>query len=255
LLNWTIGYTRVVTLTGATSSSITFADPGDLPSISGLSILLSVPQIVVDNTSITRLESGNELVNTPKSGNLSKSSIILKADSTATKSSGVLNKPVVSLRDGPPIIPTPGKVKSAIVLRPDTNQRSSLYTTATGTALVNKAIFGKNATRAVTSATTRTVTTDAAIPVTGISMSKSTADTVNWYINDQDVLTVIPVGTSLVTFFFNNSQLGSNIRITNGTSNYVRSISAISITNYSITFSDPGDLPSIGEMYILSSTT
>jgi hypothetical protein len=255
LLNWTISYTRLVTLTAATSSSITFADPGDLPSISGLSILLSVPQIVVDNTSITRFESGNELVNTPKSGNLVKSLIVLRAESTSTKSSGLLNKSLVKLISGPSIVTRPGKVKSAIVLRPDTNQRSSLYTTATGTALVNKAIFGKNVTRAATTATTRTVTTDVAIPVTGISMSKSTADTVNWYINDQDILTVIPVGTSLVTFFFANAQLASNIRITNGSANYVRSISAISITNNSITFSDPGDLPSIGEMYILSSTT
>jgi len=255
LLNWTISYTRLVTLTAATSSSITFADPGDLPSISGLSILLSVPQIVVDNTSITRLESGNELVNTPNSGNLVKSLIVLRAESTSTKSSGLLNKSLVKLISGPSIVTRPGKVTSAIVLRPDTNQRSSLYTTATGTALVNKAIFGKNVTRAATTATTRTVTTDVAISVTGISMSKSTADTVNWYINDQDILTVIPVGTSLVTFFFVNTRLGSNIRITNGSANYVRSISAISITNNSITFSDPGDLPSIGEMYILSSTT
>jgi len=255
LLNWIIGYTKLVTLTAATNASITFVDPGDLPSISGLSVLLSVPQTIVDNSSITRFESSNELINTPKSGNLSKSLIVLRAESTATKMSGLLSKPIVKLASGPSIVTRTGKVTSAIALRPDNNQRANLYTTATGTALINKAIFGKKSTRATTTATTRTVTTDIVTPVIGISASKYTADTVNWYINDQDILTVSPVGPSSVTFFFANSRLGSNIRITNGTSNYIRSISAISLTNYSITFADPGDLPGIGEMYILSSTT
>jgi hypothetical protein len=252
LINWISGYTKQVILTSATESSITFVDPGDLPSISGLSILLSIPQTVVDNTSITQFESSNKLVNTPKSGNLSKSSIILKADLTSAKS-GLLNKSLVKLISGPSIAVRPGKVTSAIVVRPDGNQRSSLYTTATGITLVNKAIFGKSSTRAYTTATTRTITVDSQIPV--ISRAESTADTVSWYINDQDILTVIPTGSLLVTLYFATAQLGSNIRILNVNIGYSKSISVVNITNNSITFTDPGDLPSISGMYIVSSTT
>ena len=255
LLNYVNGYSKQISVISATDGSITFTDPGDLPSISGLQLIYTEIQTVFRSVTNTILENGIEIFNTPAVSNLSKSLVALRADSTSTKMSGLINKPIVSLRGGPPSIPALGKVKSAIVLRPDGNQRSSLYTTATGTTLINKAIFGKRSTRAITTSTIRTVITDIAIPVTGISISKSTADTVSWYINDQDILTVVPVGSSLVTFFFNSSQLGSNIRITNGTSNYIQSISVISITNSSITFSDPGNLPGIGEMYILSSTT
>ena len=98
-------------------------------------------------------------------------------------------------------------------------------------------------------------TTDPVFPVTGRT-SNVTTNSILWYIDDLDILTVLPVGTPTVTlYFFARDWLpapipsGTQIVITYLTG-YNKTASVISSDAGSVTIVDPGDLPSINGITI-----
>jgi hypothetical protein len=91
------------------------------------------------------------------------------------------------------------------------------------------------------------------IPISG--RTANTADVASWYINDKNVLTVIPVGTNLITLYF--GYVPYTIDFTTVLSSLItaqRNYSLVpQITSYnqnSVTIVDPGNFPSISNMYI-----
>ena len=98
-------------------------------------------------------------------------------------------------------------------------------------------------------------TTDPVFPVTG-KTSNVTTNSILWYIDDLDILTVLPVGTPTVTlYFFARDWLpapipsGTQIVIKYLTG-YTKTVSVISSDAGSVTIVDPGDLPSINGITI-----
>jgi len=98
-------------------------------------------------------------------------------------------------------------------------------------------------------------TTDPVFPVTGRT-SNVTTNSILWYIDDLDILTVLPVGTPTVTlYFFARDWLpapipsGTQIVIKYLTG-YTKTVSVISSDAGSVTIVDPGDLPSINGITI-----
>jgi hypothetical protein len=230
--NYQMGYVRQFIVISATDTSITFNDPGDLPEISSLNIIVSVAKTVTDFQTNTYLENTTEVFESPKSSNLVKSLIKLRSD--VTKLQTMPGKTPLKVVDGPPDISRSlaNLQKPLIQLRPDSSYSSPSYTSTSTTSVVYD---------------------NHSVAVTGSSRNLSTADTVSWYINDQDVLTVIPVGVSLVTLYFapgTDSMAGVTLQLFQLSTGYSRTITSFSYTTSSITFADPGDLPSTSDMTI-----
>jgi hypothetical protein len=98
------------------------------------------------------------------------------------------------------------------------------------------------------------VSTDPRVSVTGRT-SQFTNDAVLWYIEDRDVLTVLPVGTPTITLYFSTTLVqtfaaGNRIRIYNGNVNYGRDVTVLSATIDSVTILELDDFPSISGMTI-----
>lgn len=98
-------------------------------------------------------------------------------------------------------------------------------------------------------------TTDPIFSVTG-KTSNVTTNSVLWYIDDLDILTVTPVGTPTVTLYFYARDwlpapmpAGTQIVIRHITG-YTKTVSVISADAGSVTIVDPGDLPSTSGMTI-----
>jgi hypothetical protein len=230
LANYQEGYVRQFTLISATDISITFSDPGDLPGISGLNVIASVAQTITDFQTDTYLSNTTEIFESPISSNLVKSSIKLRPDSTKLQT--IPGKVPLKVVDGPPNISKSlaNLQKSLIQLRPDSSYSSPTYT-STSTTSVTYVIYS----------------------VAVIGSDVSTADTVAWYIEERDVLTVFPTGSSLITLYFKpgpDSVAGAVIQLIQNTIGYIRTITNFTYTSSSITFLDPGDLPSTGGMTI-----
>jgi hypothetical protein len=230
LANYREGYVRQFTLISATDISITFSDPGDLPGISGLNVIASVAQTITDFQTDTYLSNTTEIFESPISSNLVKSSIKLHPDAAKLQTISVTLP--IKLTDGPPNISRSlaNLQKSLIQLRPDSSYSSPTYT----------------------STSTTSVTYDNySVAVTGSDVS--TANTVAWYIEDRDILTVFPTGSSLITLYFApgpDSVAGAVIQLVQNAIGYTRTITSFTYTSSSITFLDPKDLPSTGGMTI-----
>ena len=96
--------------------------------------------------------------------------------------------------------------------------------------------------------------TDPRVSVTGRT-SQFTNDAVLWYIEDRDVLTVLPVGTPTITLYFSTTLVqtfaaGNRIRIYNGNVIYGRDVTVLSATDSSVTILELDDFPSISGMTI-----
>jgi hypothetical protein len=232
LANYLIGYVKQVTVISATDSSITFTDPGDLPSISGLNVIVSVEKTIIDFQTTTYLDNSTKIFESPVSSNLVKSLIKLLPDTAKLQTTSITLP--IKLTDGPPDISRSlaNLQKALIQLRPDSSYSSPSYT----------------------STSTTSVTYDNySVAVIGSSRSLATADTVDWYINDQDILTVTPVRAALVTLYFTpgtDSVAGATLQLSQSRTGYSRTITNFSYTISSITFADPGDLPGTSEMTI-----
>ncbi len=100
-----------------------------------------------------------------------------------------------------------------------------------------------------------TFTTDPVFSVSGRT-SNVTTNSVLYYINDLDILTITPVGTPTVTLYFYARDwlpapmpAGTQIVIRHITG-YIKTVSVISADAGSVTIVDPGDLPSTSGMTI-----
>jgi hypothetical protein len=98
------------------------------------------------------------------------------------------------------------------------------------------------------------VSTDPKVSITGRT-SQFTNDAVLWYIEDRDVLTVLPVGTPTITLYFSTTLVqtfaaGNRIRIYNGNVIYGRDVTVLSATDSSVTILELDDFPSISGMTV-----
>jgi hypothetical protein len=115
------------------------------------------------------------------------------------------------------------------------------------------------ASRTVTSVTTASsiVYSTIAMPVSGRTKTV-TNNVINWYIQDQDILVQIPTGTTLVTLYFNPGSyydVGTAIKVRQFNKGYEQTFSVVNATNRTVTFIDPGNLPSISSMYVYWGST
>ena len=92
--------------------------------------------------------------------------------------------------------------------------------------------------------------------VVGRSITE-TNDVIIYYTYDNNTITSIPAGTSIATFYFASTTTfastyptGSTIRIENINNGYDHTFTVITSTNTSVSFLDPGDLPSTSGTYI-----
>ena len=101
-----------------------------------------------------------------------------------------------------------------------------------------------------------TVSINDVIPVTGRN-SIITSNIIVYYTYDNNTITTIPAGTSVATLYFASTgsftttyPTGSTIRVDNVNNNYDRNFTVITSTSTSVSFLDPGDLPSTSGTYI-----
>ena len=101
-----------------------------------------------------------------------------------------------------------------------------------------------------------TGSTDPIVAVTGRT-SQFTTDVVLWYIDDKDVLTLLPAGSPTLTLYFRIMSwtttpfaAGQRVKITSNTINYSRYATVLSADASSITIVEPDDFPSISDMTI-----
>ena len=100
------------------------------------------------------------------------------------------------------------------------------------------------------STTTSRLIFDEPTPVSGRTGSTSTA--VAWWINESDVLTTYSTSTAFVTLFFNRPNRNFNytkVNLLQSAANYNRVFDVINYSTSSVTISDPGDLPSVSELF------
>ena len=91
------------------------------------------------------------------------------------------------------------------------------------------------------------------VPVYGINESTSTF--VNYYINDNDILTVIPLGTPLVTLYLGfippyQTITDNKIKLVNINSGYTNEFDIVSTTNDTVSFIKSGTLPSVSGLFL-----
>jgi hypothetical protein len=98
--------------------------------------------------------------------------------------------------------------------------------------------------------------TDPIVSITGRT-NQFTNDVVLWYIQDRDVLTLLPVGSPTLTLYFramswttNPFSIGQRVRINNNTVTYGLYATVLSADATSITIVEPPDFPSISNMTI-----
>jgi len=94
-----------------------------------------------------------------------------------------------------------------------------------------------------------------ATPVAVTGIQANTATSVSWYINDLDILRTTVVTPQSITVYLGASILPallnvSAVRVMQSTANYTQVVTLISNTTDSITFINPGNLPSITTMTI-----
>ena len=101
-----------------------------------------------------------------------------------------------------------------------------------------------------------TVSINNIVMVVGRSITE-TNDVIIYYTYDNNTITSIPAGTSIATFYFASTTTfastyptGSTIRIENINNGYDHTFTVITSTNTSVSFLDPGDLPSTSGTYI-----
>ena len=94
------------------------------------------------------------------------------------------------------------------------------------------------------------------ISVVGRSV-EYTSDVILYYLYDQNTITSIPINTPLVTLYIDSGAIassvfpaGSVIRVVDTQVSYDTSFTVISSDANSVTFADPGTLPSISTMYV-----
>jgi hypothetical protein len=94
------------------------------------------------------------------------------------------------------------------------------------------------------------------ISVVGRSV-EYTSDVILYYLYDQNTITSIPTNTALITLYIDGGVIassvfpaGSVIRVIDTQVSYDTSFTVISSDKNSVTFTDPGNLPSISTMYV-----
>lgn len=100
------------------------------------------------------------------------------------------------------------------------------------------------------STTTSRLIFDEPTAVSGRTGSTSTA--VAWWINETDVLTTYNTSTAFVTLYFNRPNRNFNytkVNLLQSAANYNRVFDVINYSTSSVTISDPGDLPSVSELF------
>jgi len=164
-------------------------------------------------------------------GNLAKPIEVIK-DQFNNFTSGNLQKSIANLKSENNKYPV-SNINRGIVLRGTRSELPSRTTTVVRSTALTYDTIG--------------------IPITG--RTANTANVASWYINDKDILTVIPVGTSLITLYFGyvpytidfTTVLSSKITAQRNYS-YVPIIT--SYNQNSVTIVNPGNFPSISNMYI-----
>ena len=101
-----------------------------------------------------------------------------------------------------------------------------------------------------------TGSTDPIVAVTGRT-NQFTNDVALWYIDDRDVLTLLPVGSATLTLYFRIMSwtatpfaAGQRVKITSNTNGYVGYVTILSADASSITIIEPIGFPSISDMTI-----
>ena len=298
------GFDRTFTVITSTSTSVSFLDPGDLPSVSGtyISTYGSSYQVIVNFpfTQYTPPYPVNSYVTITNSSGQKQTVLVTAASSTSiafnsTFTGFVVNGSAVSLASASIEYYPQSSVLTNI--KP-TNPRENLYyfniapgirtnnsivqgiqygaiSSNVSTAVLTKQIppytykWGSVLTPATTNLTkfdnvgltigpyiNGTVSINNVIPVTGRN-SIITSNVIVYYTYDNNTITSIPAGTSVATLYFISTAsfattypTGSTIRVDNVNNNYDRNFIVITSTSTSVSFLDPGDLPSVSGTYI-----
>ena len=103
---------------------------------------------------------------------------------------------------------------------------------------------------------TNLLSTDTIVPVTGRT-SEFSNNVILWYTYDEDIIKLIPLNTPIMTLSFDEKisglipfSAGMQVKIQNDNNFYERIVTVLTGDSRSISFVDPGDLPSISGMTI-----